>query len=257
MRKYGSINGFLIAIFAIFGAFIIEGGSLKALFLVAPLIIVFGGTFAAILIGFGWEKFVNIFRLVRLAYFPKEYDMVGLIDKFYDLALKARKNGLLPLEDELDEIDDFFTKKMLRFMIDGMSAEQLENMAILEMKALDERHQANIVVFNKMGGYAPTMGILGTVMALIMTMANAGSDPNLLIRNIATAFIATLWGVLSANVIWLPISDKLRQCHLQEKMMMDLTLEGTLALLSGEIPMLMRTRLISMLPQKSQKDLIE
>jgi len=257
MKKYGSINGLIIALFAIFGAFIIEGGSMKALFLVAPLIIVFGGTFAAIMIGFGWEKFINIFRLMKIAFFPPQYNMIDLIDKFYDLALKARKKGLLPLEDELEDIDDFFTKKMLRFMIDGMSAEQLEAMAYLEMKAIDERHNANIFVFNKMGGYAPTMGILGTVMALIMTMANAGADPNLLIKNIATAFIATLWGVLSANIIWLPISDKLRQCHLQEKMMMDLTLEGTLALLSGEIPMLMRTRLISMLPQSSQKDLIE
>jgi chemotaxis protein MotA len=256
MKKFGSVNGFLIAMFAIFGAFMIEGGSMQALFLTAPLLIVFGGTFAAILIGFGWEKFVNIFKLIRIAYFPQEYDMIAMIDKYYDLALKARKNGLLPLEDEIDEIDNFFTKKMLRFMIDGMSAEQLETMSYLEMRALEERHNANINIFNKMGGYAPTMGILGTVMALIMTMASAGSDPNLLIRNIATAFIATLWGVLSANVIWLPISDKLRQCHLQEKSMMDLTLEGTLALLSGEIPIMMRTRLISMLPQRSQKDLI-
>lgn len=257
MRKYGSINGLIIAAAAIFGAFVIEGGSLKALFLIAPILIVFGGTFAAILIGFGYDKFKNIFTLIKIAYFPRQYDMIEAIDKYYELALKARKNGLLPLEDDLEEIDDFFTKKMLRFMIDGMSAEQLEAMAYLDMKSLEERHNMNIMLFNKMGGYAPTMGILGTVMALIMTLANAGSDPNLLIRNIAAAFIATLWGVFSSNIIWLPISDKLRQCHMEERTMMELTLEGTLGLLNGEIPMLMRTRLMSMLPQKSQKDLIE
>jgi chemotaxis protein MotA len=107
-----------------------------------------------------------------------------------------------------------------------------------------------------MGGYAPTMGIIGTVMGLIMTLANAGSDPNLLIKNIATAFIATLWGVFSANIIWLPIGDKLKKCHSEEKIMMEISLEGVLALQNGEIPSVVKARLLSMLPQKVQQEML-
>jgi chemotaxis protein MotA len=146
---------------------------------------------------------------------------------------------------------------MVRYGIDGTDADMLEDIARLEMKLVQERHLANAAIFNKMGGYAPTMGILGTVMALIMTLANAGSDPDLLIKNIATAFIATLWGVLSANLIWLPIGDRLKECHLEEKHMMEISLEGTVALLSGEIPSVLKARLVGMLPQREQRDLLE
>jgi chemotaxis protein MotA len=256
MRKYAALNGLLIAIVSIFGAFLIEGGALKALFLIAPLLIVFGGTFAAAIIGFGYDKVKDFFKFIKIAYFPPEYNLEDLVETFYQLALKARKQGLLVLEDDVENIDNFFTRKMLRFMIDGLDNKSLEEMAELEMLAIEDRHNSNISMFSKMGGYAPTMGILGTVMALIMTLANAGTDPNILIRSIASAFIATLWGVLSANLFWLPISDKLRECHQKEKLMMEMGLEGTLALQNGEIPMLLRSKLIAMLPQKNQKHLM-
>lgn len=141
-------------------------------------------------------------------------------------------------------------------MLDGASEAELENLAHYEMKAMQERHFANIYIFTKMGGYAPTMGILGTVMGLIMTLANAGADPNMLIRNIASAFIATLWGVFSANLLWLPVGDKLKQCHLEEKNLMEVVMEGVMALRSGEVPSLIKTRLASALPRKEQEELI-
>ena len=131
----------------------------------------------------------------------------------------------------------------------------LESIAYGEMKAMQGRHDAYISMFNKMGGYAPTMGIIGTVMGLIMTLANAGKDPNTLIHSIASAFIATLWGIFSANLLWLPIADKLRQCHLEEKYMMEVSLEGVMAIQSGEIPSIVKSRLMSLLPQKEQDTL--
>ncbi len=252
IKKIGSINGFILGMLSIFGAFLIEGGSLRSLFLIAPLIIVFGGTFAAVIIGFGFEQFANIFKLIKLAYFPRTYNLHRLIENYFRLSVKARKEGLLSIEKEIDSFEYPFTQKIVRFAVDGTDREVLENLALLEMKAMQDRHSSKIFIFSKMGGYAPTMGILGTVMALIMTLANAGSDPNLLIKNIATAFIATLWGVLSANLFWLPIGDRLKQCHLEEKHMMEISLEGVLALQSGEIPSILRARLISMLPQKEQ-----
>jgi len=255
MKKYGSVSGLFIGILAIFGAFVIEGGSLKALFLISPIIIVFGGTFAAIIIGFGFDKFINSLELVKLAYFPKSYNLTRLIDEFYRLSIKSRKEGLLAIDKEIRYLEYYFPKKLMRFAIDGTDKDTLEAMAILEMRSMQERHFSNINIFTKMGGYAPTMGILGTVMALIMTLANAGANPDILIKNIATAFIATLWGVLSANIFWLPIGDKLKKCHLEEKHMMELALEGAIALQSGEIPSILRARLVSMLPQRQQAEI--
>ncbi|MCK5087722.1 MAG: MotA/TolQ/ExbB proton channel family protein [Melioribacteraceae bacterium] len=256
IKNYGTIVGLLIGITSIFGAFLIEGGSPQTLFLIAPLIIVFGGTFAAIIIGFGFEEFKKLIHLAEIAYFPKKYNYRRLIEDYFELSIKARKDGLLSLEKELKRLEYSFPQKLVRFIVDGSDEKTIENIALLEMKAMKDRHYSSSSIFSKMGGYAPTMGILGTVMALILTLANAGSDPNILIKNIATAFIATLWGVLSANLLWLPISDKLKKCHLEEKNMMEISLEGTLALQSGEIPSVLKTRLTSMLPQKEQVEIL-
>ncbi|MEW6194109.1 MAG: MotA/TolQ/ExbB proton channel family protein [Bacteroidota bacterium] len=252
IRKSGTLIGLLLGIFSIFGAFFLEGGSVKALFLISSLIIVFGGTFAAVIIGFGLDKMKDIITLIKLAYFPKQYDVSRVIDVFIELAIKSRNEGLLAIEKDLNKFSHYFPKKMVRFVMDGTDADSLANLANSEMKAMQERHYSNIFIFTKMGGYAPTMGIIGTVMGLIMTLANAGADPNSLIKNIATAFIATLWGVFSANIIWLPIGDRLKKCHLEEKNLMEISLEGVLTLQSGEIPSVMKARLVGMLPQRIQ-----
>jgi chemotaxis protein MotA len=255
-KSLGSLSGLLLGVVSIFGAFLIEGGTFRTLFLLPAMVIVFGGTFAAVIIGFGYNRFSNIFYLIKLAYFPKKYDVKKVIDLFFEIAIVIRRDGILAVEKEVYKFDHYFPRKMLHFMLDGATEVELENVANYEIKAMQERHSSNIFIFTKMGGYAPTMGILGTVMGLIMTLANAGADPNLLIRNIASAFIATLWGVFSANIMWLPIGDKLKQCHLEEKNLMEVVTEGVLALRGGEVPSLIKTRLVGSLPQKEQKELI-
>ncbi len=257
MKKYGSINGLFIGLAAIFGAYFIEGGKFSALFLLPSLLIVFGGTFGAVIIGFGFDRFKNVFNLMKMAYFPKKYDINILINGLVHIAMKGRREGLLSVENELFQLRYVFPQKMIRFVLDGTDTDSLEIIARTEMKAMQERHYSNINIFSKMGGYAPTMGIIGTVMGLIMTLANAGNEPNVLIHNIASAFIATLWGILSANLIWLPIADKLKQCHLEEKHMMEISLEGVLALQGGEIPSIVKSRLISMLPQREQEEYLQ
>ncbi len=253
IKKFGNINGFILGILSVFGAFILEGGSLSALFLIPPIIIVFGGTFAAVIIGFGFENFLKIFQLIKIAYFPKTYNQQEIIDTLVKLSFKARKEGLLSIESEINNIDFFFCRKLLRNAIDGTDPEMLMELAEVEMKAIQDRHNQNIFIFTKMGGYAPTMGILGTVMGLIMALSQAGSEPTVLIKSIATAFIATLWGVFSANLIWLPIADRLKKCHQDEKQLMLLSLQGVIAIQSGDIPILVKSRLISMLPQREQE----
>ena len=254
--KYGAFIGFGFGIFSIFGAFLIEGGSFRALFLIPPLIIVFGGTFSAVIIGFGLEKFIDALSVIKLAYWPQRYNLIKLINNFIEFSIISRREGLLTIEKYIDRMDYTFPKKLIRYAVDGTDPQSLENLAYMEMKSMEERHFSNIQVFSKMGGYAPTMGIIGTVMGLIMTLASAGENPNVLIHNIASAFIATLWGIVSANILWFPIGDKLKKCHSDEKYMMEISLEGILALQNGEVPSIIKARLISMLPQKEQSKLL-
>ncbi|MDP3684739.1 MAG: MotA/TolQ/ExbB proton channel family protein [Ignavibacteria bacterium] len=251
-----SLIGLALGVFSIFGAFLLEGGSYHALFLASPLLIVFGGTFAAIIIGFGMDKFLNIFSLIKIAYFPKKYNLQELINIFIDISIIIRKDGFLAVEKDLNRLLYPFPQKMVKYVLDGNDADSLTNLASLEIRAMQARHSLNILIFTKMGGYAPTMGILGTVMGLIMTLANVGDDPNGLIRNIATAFIATLWGVFSANIFWFPISDKLKLCHLEEKQMMEVSIEGILALQAGEIPSMVKARLLSLIPPRDQEKIL-
>jgi len=257
IKKYGSLFGLILGVLSIFGAFIWEGGSINALFLIAPIVVVFGGTFAAVIIGFGLNNFLKIFKLIKIAYSPLEYDIKGMSDGFLEIARKARTDGLLSVEKSLHLLKYFFPQKLIRFVLDGTNSEDLEIIAKSEMKSLTDRHSSYGFIFTKMGGYAPTMGIIGTVMGLIQTLANAGNDPNILIHNIASAFIATLWGIFSANIIWLPIADKLKQWHLKEIQMMEVSLEAVLGIQSGEIPSVIKSRLISMLPQKDQVAVLE
>ncbi|MEW6653808.1 MAG: MotA/TolQ/ExbB proton channel family protein [Bacteroidota bacterium] len=254
MKKFGTFIGLALGLAAVFGTFFMEGGSFQALFNIPALTIVFGGTFAAVIMGFGLDKFVLVPQLMKMAYFPKTYDIAKIISTFVELSIKSRKEGLLSIERDLKKFDDMFPRKMTKFVLDGTDAESLQLLAQLETKAMQERHFSNINIFVKMGGYAPTMGIIGTVISLIMTLANAGASPDLLIKNIAVAFLATLWGIFTANLIWLPIGDRLKRCHSEEKNMMELSLEAVLTLQSGEIPSIMKARLIGMLPQKEQQE---
>ncbi|HCQ00774.1 MAG TPA: hypothetical protein DIT99_08770 [Candidatus Latescibacteria bacterium] len=127
-----------------------------------------------------------------------------------NLAYVIRREGILALESQIATVDDPFLRKGVQLMIDGSEQEYIKEVLDLELDQMSERHMKGAQMFSKMGGFAPTMGIIGTVMGLINTLARAGADPNDLIHHIAGAFIATLWGVFNANIIWLPMGDKLK-----------------------------------------------
>ena len=127
-----------------------------------------------------------------------------------NLAYVIRREGILALESQIATVDDPFLRKGVQLMIDGSEQEYIKEVLDLELDQMSERHMKGAQMFSKMGGFAPTMGIIGTVMGLINTLARAGGDPNDLIHHIAGAFIATLWGGFNANIIWLPMGDKLK-----------------------------------------------
>ena len=248
-----TLGGLVLGLLSVFGSFMLEGGEVGALILLPAMVIVFGGTFAAATIGTSLRQILGLGKLIMLALLPPQYAVKDTIDTIVRYSTIARKEGLLALEKELEGTPDPFMKKILRFAIDGTDPEVLRSLAETEVAFASERHNHSAAVFQKMGGYSPTMGIIGTVMGLISTLASAGEDANVLIHHIASAFIATLWGVFMANIVWLPLADKLKHIHNEEHLFMEMIVEGILSIQAGEIPSVIKARLNSMLPSGEQE----
>lgn len=252
-----TLVGIVLGVLTIFGAFLLEGGTLGMLILLPALMIVFGGTFAATLAGSSWEQVKRIPRLLAIAIAPPRYDARQIMEQIVHLSAVARREGILGLERYLGEVAHPYLRKLLQHCIDGMEPELLRQASETELEFLTARHQANINLFVRMGGYSPTMGIIGTVMGLIATLASAGEDPAVLIRHIATAFIATMWGIFMANIVWLPIADKLRTLHHDEVQLWRMMTEGVLAIQQGETPSIVRLRLLASFPLQQQIRMLE
>jgi chemotaxis protein MotA len=250
--RFSSGLAILFGFIAIFGAFVWESGSLSSIFMWPALLIVVGGTLAAGFAGTSVEVMSRLPKLIYIALFPPKFNKLELIEQFIDLSVLSRKEGFLGLERKLDEVKHPYMRRLFSLIIEGTDPQNLQKMAETEIAYITERHNANITLFQKLGGYSPTMGIIGTVMGLIATLASAGSDPTVLIQHIATAFIATMWGIILANLLWLPIGDKLRVLHQEEMEIMQMILDGTMAILVGEIPSVVRSKLISSLPLADQ-----
>jgi chemotaxis protein MotA len=244
----GTILGLVLGFAVIFGSFVLEGGKVGALILIPAMLIVFGGTIAAAMIGTSMKNVWNVVRLIQLATRPPIQDVRKTIDSLVYYAMLARREGLFALEKHVDNAPHTFLQKILRLMIDGIDSQSLRGLGETEVHYIGDRHDKNAAIFHKMGGYSPTMGIIGTVMGLIATLAAAGNDPDTLIHHIASAFIATLWGVFMANIVWLPIHDKLKKIHDEEHLHLDLILEGVLSIQAGEVPNVIKAKLEAMLP---------
>ncbi len=251
--RNSTLIGLALGCVAIFGAFLLEGGSLSSLFLPPALLIVIGGTFAAALIGSSLTHIARLPRFIALALFPPNYDPVQTIEMIVGFSVTARREGLLSLERRLANLEHPYLRKLFQYAVDGVDPQSLRQIAENELYFIGERHQSNIQLFVKMGGYSPTMGIIGTVMGLIATLGAVGGDPSDLIRHIASAFIATLWGIFMANIVWLPLGDKLRTLHEQEMQILHMMVEGVVAVQLGEIPSVIRAHLISVLPIEEQQ----
>jgi chemotaxis protein MotA len=255
--KASTLVGILFGILAIFGAFIWEGGTLAALIMLPALMIVFGGTLAAALAGSSFEHISKIPKFIFLAISPPRYDVEGIITKIVSLSAVARREGILAIEQHLKNIEQPFLRKLFQICIDGADPETLQKIVTTEIAYITERHNANIDLFIKLGGFSPTMGIIGTVMGLISTLAAAGAEPKVLIHHIASAFIATLWGIFMANIVWLPIGDKLRTLHNEEMQILQVMLDGVYSVQLGETPTVIRTRLISAFPISEQSGVMD
>ncbi|MEW6012077.1 MAG: motility protein A [Elusimicrobiales bacterium] len=248
----GLIIGVVLAVGSIIGSFIWEGGKVSSLILGPAMLIIFGGTLAATMIGLPFKKFLEAWKVAMKALFEPKVDPEVIINDLVMACEKARREGLLALQKDVSKLSLPFAQKYMKMFINGTEPELIKEMAEIEMEYISERHNFGANIFNKMGGYSPTMGVIGTVMGLISTFSHAGGDPTALVHSIASAFIATYWGVLMANIFFLPIGDKLKNKHQEEMLIYSLVIEGIMAIEAGFSPRVLRTKLTSMLPISRQ-----
>lgn len=242
-----TLIGMALAFGAIFTSAILEGGNPMAMFLLPPMLLVFGGALGAALAGNTLSDAPLFAKALVKAMTGKAAKPDKSLDTVVELAEQARREGLLGLEDAARNLDDPFLKEALELAIDGTDPEDLQEVLIgkIEAKKAADKHGAKF--YADMGAYAPTVGIIGTVLGLVHVLENL-SDPESLGHLIAAAFLATLWGVLSANVIFLPLATRLKRLSELELAGMEVALEGVLAIQAGASPRVVARKLSSLLP---------
>ena len=213
---------------------------------VSPGAIVFGGTFGVTIMAYDLATFKRLPAMFKRAFQYRGMDRPAAISTLVTFAEKARREGLLVLEDDLRSTEDEFMRRGVQLVVDGTDPELVKDILRTEVDSLhDERHQ-EAKIFELMGGYAPTMGIVGTVIGLVLVLSNI-SDPSSLAASIAVAFIATLYGVGSSNLIFLPIGTKLKTCATDEVAGKEMLIEGILAIQSGDNPRIVEEKLVAFL----------
>jgi chemotaxis protein MotA len=241
-----TLIGLVLGFAAIIGGQVLEGGSLHSIMQFTAAIIVLGGTFGAVFVSYPFEDVMEGFRGLRKVLKEPPQDPFQMIQQIISFANKARREGILSLEKEIKNIRDPFLVKALTMSVDGIEPHVIREAMEAELEYMNEYGKVSSKVWRAAGGYAPTVGILGAVLGLIHVMENL-SDPSKLGAGIAVAFVATVYGVGSANLLFLPMATKLEVRNRQVMILNEMILEGVVALSTGENPRLIEEKLTSFL----------
>ncbi|BFT68707.1 flagellar motor protein [Paenibacillus sp. P36] len=247
-----TVLGLVLGLVGLIGGYMWDGGHISSLIIPSAMLIVFGGTFGAVAVSFPLSILAKIPKALGIAFREVKRDPAATIEELVDMASIARREGVLALEQRAQEHTNPFLKDGLLMVVDGTDPELTRQILELEMDAIEHQVDNMAKIFEAGGGYAPTMGIIGTVMGLIHVLGNL-EDPSSLGPAIAVAFTATLYGVMSANLIYLPLATKIKVRGKEMVAEMELMLEGILALQAGENPQLIKKKLTSFLHEKSSK----
>jgi chemotaxis protein MotA len=239
---YVSLVGLLLAVGAIVGGMILEGGSLKQIVQPSAAIIVFGGTAGAVLLTTPRRILLNAISKIGEVFFEDTVHPSALVDQIVDFSTRVRKNGIMSLEADMNEMQDPYLRKMLMLAIDGAEVRELRTMMELEISLEEQLYEESAKVFAAAGGYAPTIGIIGAVLGLMQVMKNLENISEVG-SGIATAFVATVYGVGLANVVLLPAGAKIKARMQTVRHLRMLQLRGILSIVEGVNPKLIRVKL--------------
>ena len=238
----GVIAGLAVAIVAVLGANAIDGGRMAALLNPSAALLIIGGTLGTTLISSRLEDVIGLPKVVMGLIRPARRDLPADVERLVELAQKARRSGLLALEEDIANLDDPFLARGLQMVVDGADADAVRGVLRTEMVLKQQTIGRQATVLETAGGFAPTMGIIGTVMGLIHVLANL-ANVSKLGPSIATAFLATFYGISTANVLWLPLANKLRLNAKASALAYDVALEGVLSIQAGDNPSAVRDKL--------------
>ena len=246
-----TIAGIIIGVVSVLGAAILEGTHIGALLAPTAFLIVGGGTLGATAACYTMPQLMRVVGSLGLLMKKPGIDLLQVIDVFVEMATVARKDGILALESRPLPLDSEFARRGLRMIIDGINPDLVKQMLLTEIYIAEEGLKVCSAIFKTAGGFAPTMGIIGTVIGLIHVLGNL-SNPETLGPAIAMAFIATFYGVGSANLILLPIASKFGTIAKEEVSSRTMIVEGLLAIYSGDSPHVVRVKLLSFLSDKER-----
>lgn len=230
-----SILGVILAFAAVIGGNFLEGGHVESLVNAPASVIVIGGTFAAIILQTSFNLLKRALKMLMWVIFPPYVGMEEGIDKIVKWSMRARKDGLLGLENLAEKEEEPFAKKGLQLLVDGAEPETIRSILEVELISREQRDMDGALVYESMGGYSPTIGIIGAVMGLIHVMSNL-EDPASLGTGIATAFVATIYGVAFANLLLFPIANKLKEVVKLQTTYREMIIEGLVSISEGENP---------------------
>ena len=237
-----TLTGLALGLLALLGGHYLEGGSAGMILQVTALLIVFGGTLGAVCLSFSGTQLVQALKALPGVFREPKDPTPEYLSRLVELTYRARREGLLSLDRELARLPDHFWRRGLRLLIDGFPASQVKEIMEVELDQQREHDLLPARVFEAAGGYAPTIGILGAVLGLIQVMQHL-TEPAKLGTGVAVAFVATIYGVASANLLFLPLAHKLRVREEQSRRRQEMVLEGILALAQGDHPRLVAERL--------------
>lgn len=243
--NFNIIIGFFIAVLSIVFGFYFDGGSFASLYSPTALLIVIGGALGYIILGFPLDVLTQFPRSIKFILFRKKKDYAGLVDKLYNLANIARREGILAMETEADKEEDPFIKKGLLYVADGVEPEFLKEVLENEIDAKMRDVTAAAKICDAGGAVCPAMGLIGTVIGMVNILLNLSADMSVLGVSVGTAFLTTFYGVFLANVFFLPLGSHIRLCAEEEASYMNLIVTGLLSILEGEYPARMRDNLIA------------
>ncbi len=246
-----TFGGLLLVVVGILGGLMLEGGSVLQIIQPTAAMIVFGGTIGAVMIQFPLAVVIESFGRLAHVFFERGKDPHGVIQQIVDFANKARKEGIVALDSQLDSIEEPFLKKSLMLAVDGTEPQELRKMMELELDNQAERQEKIPQVFESAGGFAPTIGIIGAVLGLIQVMQHL-DDIEEVGTGIAVAFVATIYGVGASNLFFLPAAGKLKIRIREEQVVREIMLEGVVSILEGMNPRMLETKLLGFLPERGK-----
>ena len=247
-----SFAGLLVAVGALLGGLLMDGGKISDVTQVTAAIIVLGGTLGAVMVTSPLSSLIAAAAGLRKVFFEEVINTEAAIDEIVGYATKARKSSLISLEEEIEKIDDPFLKKALTLAVDGTDLQELRKMVELDLLQAEKRGETEAKVFEAAGGYSPTIGIIGAVMGLIQVMKHLENIEEVG-KGIAVAFVATVYGVAAANLLFLPFANKLKTRAQKDLQLKELLLEGVSSILEGMNPKLIRVKLEAFAPPGGKK----